>query len=59
MANFKKLDEDRADIIAYLKRTVQQKLDEIAELAERNSALRKVCKGAMHFFCVVYYLNCK
>ncbi|XP_067012296.2 cilia- and flagella-associated protein 157 [Anabrus simplex] len=39
--NYATLDEDRADIIAYLKRVTQQKSDEIEELEERIDALIK------------------
>lgn len=36
------LDEDRADVIAFLKRTLQKKVDENAELMNRILALEQV-----------------
>nr|CAD7569827.1 unnamed protein product [Timema californicum] len=39
---YEQLDEDRADIIAYLNRVIQQKADEITELQERLIGLQKV-----------------
>jgi len=36
-----KLDEDRGDVIIFLKRSVQQKTEEMAEMAERMKALEE------------------
>lgn len=38
-----KLDEDRADIIAYLKCNLHAKSDQISDLEERLCALQQVC----------------
>lgn len=40
-AEYKKLDEDRADVITYLKKTLQIKVDEVAELTERVQAIEE------------------
>lgn len=39
---YEELDEDRADVISYLKKLLQQKADEINELQERIDGLQKV-----------------
>ncbi|KAK6635371.1 hypothetical protein RUM44_000622 [Polyplax serrata] len=39
--NLKKLDEDRSDIIAYLKKTLKVKINELAELRERFDGLKQ------------------
>jgi hypothetical protein len=39
---YEQLDEDRADIIAYLKKMLQVEEDEITELKERSEGLQKV-----------------
>jgi mRNA-degrading endonuclease RelE of RelBE toxin-antitoxin system len=39
---YERLDEDRADIIAYLKRILQEREDDIMELRERLAGVQKV-----------------
>jgi hypothetical protein len=39
---YEQLNEDRADIIAYLKRMLQDREDEITEMKERLEGLEKV-----------------
>jgi hypothetical protein len=39
---YEQLDEDRADIIAYLKRMLQEREDDITELRERLAGVHKV-----------------
>lgn len=36
------LDEDRADVIAYLKQVLKLKIDEIADLLDKVNALQQV-----------------
>lgn len=40
--NIKKLDEDRSDVIAYLKKTLNAKTNELTELQDRFDGLKQV-----------------
>ena len=51
------LDEDRADVIAFLKRTLQKKVDENAELMNRILALEQVKKLPFHRWVLKSSLN--
>ncbi|KAK2587377.1 hypothetical protein KPH14_003094 [Odynerus spinipes] len=45
-----KLEEDRSDIVAYLKRNLEEKIEEARELHERLSALEKLRKEELASF---------
>ena len=44
-----KLDEDRADVISFLNRTLSEKSDEILELNERLEGLQQVFRTKLEF----------
>lgn len=52
--NLSKLDEDRSDIIAYLKKALQQKTNELVELQERLDGLKQVGSNA-HYLSLYLY----
>lgn len=57
-----KLEEDRADVISFLNRTLSEKEDDILELKERLEGLQQVCyklhKSFLFFFFVKMRDSC-
>lgn len=47
---FTKLEEDRSDIVAYLKRNLTEKIEETRELNERISALEELRRKELTMF---------
>ncbi len=52
---YEQLKEDKADVVDYLKRTLQQRLDQIMELQARLEGLKEVSLCASVYYYNLYY----